>query len=181
MTLPAEYTPLRFLGGAGVPQTVPFDVGSQRLRLTIVASVTDLPALRSLPATQVLFDGRADETRRALEVPDGAAARFLASPPHTLAPRVLRPQLVVSDGGATRGSRPILVGTPLVVGTTTDAALLVEVLFDSLVLTVGTLTQPGELGGSIVAGVRIRSRGVERFERAPAPEPDVEEIYASLT
>jgi hypothetical protein len=169
VTLPAEYTPLPFLGSRGIPQTVPFDVGSRRLRVTIVASVTDLPALRSLPATQVVFDGAAEERRRPTAVPGAPADRFSAAPPDTLAPSVLRPQLVVSDDGATLGSRPILVGSPLLVGSTAAVPLLVEVYFDSLVLTVGSLSQPGELGGAITAGIRVRNVGVERFETAPGP------------
>jgi len=169
MTLPAEYTPLQFQAARGIPQTVPFDVGSRHLRVTIVASVTDLPALRALPATQVLFDGGADERRRPTSVPQDARRRFTTAPPDSLAPSVLRPQLVVSDGATTLGSRPILVGTPLLVGTTAEASLLVELYFDSLVLTVGSLSQPGEFGGLITAGVRIRNRGVERFENAPGP------------
>lgn len=180
MTLPADYTPLPFQGGRGIPQTVPFDSGALHLRVTIVASATDLPALRSLPATEVLFDGRAEETRRPSAVPADARARFVASPPHTLSPAVLRPQLVVSDGGATLGTRPILVGTPLVIGTTATSPLTVEVLFDTLALSVGTLTQPGELGGVIVAGIRVRNQGVARFESAPVIETTTEEIYASL-
>jgi hypothetical protein len=181
MTLPADYTPLPFQGGRGIPQTVPFDSGGLHLRVSIVASATDLPALRSLQATEVLFDGRAEETRRPAGVPADARARFLTPPPHTLSPPVLRPQLVVSDGSATLGTRPILVGTPLVVGTIPESPLLVEVLFDSLVLSVGTLTQPGELGGLVVAGIRVRNQGVPRFESAPVTESTTEEIYASLT
>jgi hypothetical protein len=181
MSVPAGYTPLPFAPARGVPQTVPFDVGAVRLRLTIVASLTDVPALRSLPATEVLFDGRADERRRPVSVPGDPRARFVAAPPETLAPSVLRPRLVVSDGATTLGSRPILVGTPIVVGTVEPSPLRVEVVFDSLVLTVGTLSQPGELGGSITAGIRIRDRGVARFERAPGAGSTVEEIHASLT
>jgi len=181
MTLPADYTPLQFQGGRGIPQTVPFVSGGLHLRVTIVASATDLPALRSLPATEILFDGRAEETRRPYGVPADARTQFVLSPPHTLSPAVLRPQLVVSDGSRTLGTRPILVGTSLAIGTTTASPLVVEVLFDSLVLTVGTLTQPGELGGVIVAGIRVRNQGVPRYESAPVTETTTEEIYGSLT
>ncbi len=180
MTLPADYTPLPFQGGRGIPQTVPFDSGSMHLRVTIVASATDLPALRSLPATEVLVDGRGEEGRRPADVPADARARFVAPPPQSLAPAVLRPQLVVSDGSSTLGTRPILVGTPLAIGTTGDSPLLVEVLFDALVLSVGTLTQPGELGGAIVAGIRIRNQGLARHESPPAAATTTEGIYASL-
>jgi hypothetical protein len=181
MSLPTDYTPLPFLAVRGIPQTVPVDVGTVHLRLTIVAAVSDIPALRSLPATHVLFDGGAEERRRATSVPANARARFVAPPPDTLAPSVVRPQLVMSDGAATLGSRPILVGTPLLFGSVEQSPLLVQVLFDTLLLTIGTLTQPGELGGSIVSGIRIRTKGVERFQSAPRAESTVEEIYASLT
>jgi hypothetical protein len=179
-TLPADYAPLPFQGGRGIPQTVPYDSGGLHLRVTIVASATDLPALRSLAATEVLFDGRAEETRRPDGVPADARAWLVQPPPHTLSPPVLRPQLVVSDGTSTLGTRPILVGTPLAVGTTAESPLVVEVLFVSLVLSVGTLTQPGELGGVIVAGIRVRNQGVARYESAPATASTTEEIYASL-
>lgn len=167
MTLPAEYTPLPFQAARGVPQTVPFDAGSRRLRLTVLATVTDLPALRTVAATHIVFDGGAGERTRPTSVPREPRQRFLASPPSTLAPAVVRPHLVVSDGTTTLGSQSILVGTPAVVGATAEASLLVEVLFDRLVLTAGSLIQPGEFGGTIVAGARIRNIGVKRFENAP--------------
>lgn len=183
----AQITQLPFVAARGIPQTIPFDAGERRLQLTIVATVTDLPALASMPQTHVLFNGAALETARStVATSEGEDeedrtstqsvdtwTRFRASAPSSLSPSVLRPYLVIRDANTLLCSRPILTGTWLRAGVTSDAALLVEVRFTTLLVTVGSLTQPGEFGGAITAEIRVLTGGTLRFVKSHGREEDL--------
>jgi hypothetical protein len=170
------YTPLAFVAARGIPQTVAFDAAGHQLRVSLLAAVSDIPALRSLSQTTLLFDGRALESQRPTSVPSDERELYTAEAHDSLAPAVLRPFVVVREGQHVIGSAPVLVGTPFRVGSNTS--LLVELLFDALQITSGSITQPGDFGSVISAGIRVMTSGVERFETVASREE--EDLYGTL-
>jgi hypothetical protein len=170
------YTPLPFVGARGIPQTVPFDAAGHKLRITLVAGVSDVPALRSLPQTANIFDGRHLETTRATFVPENERSLYISPSHESLSAAVLRPFVVVREGETIVGSRPVLTGTPLRIGN--SSPLLVELLFETLTITSGSVTQPGDFGAVIDAGIRVLTNGTPRFEKPTTQEE--EDLYGSL-
>lgn len=167
MTLPSVYTALPFNAANGIPQTVPYDIGARRLRVTIVASATDLPALVQTSRTEQLFDLVDWGTTPRTGIPASDDERFIAPAQSTLAPAVVCPRLVVRDGETIIGSLRVRPRRPLRFGRTEPGALAVEIYIETLCLAAGSLVQPGELGATIVAGIRPVTAGVTRFESMP--------------
>lgn len=166
------FVAIPFNPARGVPQTVPVDIGGRRFAVTLVASATDLPALRSVAGTDRLVDLATEQRSRPTAVPADARA-WVAGPAHpSLSSAIVRPHLAVREQGTVLGSRSVVLGRPLLFGSTGHTALAVEIVVDALTLTAGSLTRPGDTGAAIAARLGLRTAGVSRHARPAASEED---------
>lgn len=182
MTLPEGFSPLPFVAARGIPQTVSHAVGTHRLRVTIVASATDLPALLQSSATQVVVDTVTEGLSRRDGRPVGVRDRFRAAASTTLSAEVIRPILIVRENEVLLGALPARPHTLLRFGVTESSGLVVDLYVDTLILTVGSFIQPGETGGFIGIGIRPADKGAGPPTSLRRTEPPValEDLYASL-
>ncbi|MGW0409760.1 hypothetical protein ACWDZX_00325 [Streptomyces collinus] len=151
--LPAGYSPLPFNPALGLPQQVQVTAGGRSLAVSLVAVTADLVATLTAPPVAPVVDGASEESRRTQSVGDPRAV-LAAPPPPALDGSAVRPYLVVVDAGRVLGSAPVVVGRPMVFGTSASSGLLLEVLFLDLRLAAGSLVEPGDVGSRILAGFR---------------------------
>jgi hypothetical protein len=157
MTLPVGYTQLPFSAARGIPQTVPF----QDLRVTILASSSDLPAVIQTPQTQIIVNMNERCTARPTEVPADERDLFHSAPPSTL--DAIRPVIVVRTNDSILGTQPAFVGTPLRFGLV--GSFEVEIFVETLKIAAATITQPGEVGAQMSIGIRTHAEPLPRVEK----------------
>lgn len=170
--------PVPFEAARGCPQTARLELAGRQFSLTLTASTADIPALRSVAATDRIVDGERRAFERPSELPAAPANRFEADPPSTLDASIVRPTLIVRERERLVGARPVHVGRRLRFGTTSSSPLEFDVWFDELALTAGSLIRRGDSGASIRGWAVARTRGLDRHERPATAE---EGPYDGLT
>jgi hypothetical protein len=158
VSLPDGFTPLTFAAARGVPQQASHEAAGRQLTVTLLATTADLPRVLDAEPVAVAFDSRAAAVPRTA-VPADARAAAVTPPPDSAAPGAVGAYLVVADPAGVLGAVPAVPGRPLPVASGGDPGLLVELWVDDLVLPAGSLVRPGELGGSVVVGIRDASHG----------------------
>ncbi|WP_420451182.1 hypothetical protein [Ilumatobacter sp.] len=170
--------PIPIVAARGVPQTVPVDAAGRRFSVTLSASVADVPALRSIAATDVLVDAVAEQQHTRNSVPGDARSWMVGAAPSTVSADLVRPHLAVREDGVLLGSRPVIVGRELVYGHNEGSPLVIKVTVQECTLTAASLIRPGETGGRFAAELRICTSGVSRNEATATI--DEEDPYGQL-
>lgn len=165
--LPTGFSPLPFNPARGLPQQVRVTANGRALAVILVAMTDDIVGTLTLDRTRVVVDGTAELAPRDASGEEGVRAGLTARPPDAAGSAVVRPYLVVLDGGQVIGSAPVVVGRPMAFGTSQAAGLVIEVLVTEFRLTAGALVEPGDVGSRIVAGFREAGAG------GPPPRPAV--------
>ena len=184
MTSPAGFLPVPLSDAGGFPQSVPLAAGpggGEPLRLSVVASVSDLAVLLTVDGAALVRDAlaatipapRAGLPRDRWQAADAVARAAIAAPgAATLSGAEVSVALVVSSGG-----RVVTVWPPLPLRRLPvhDAGgLRGELWVDELAITAGSLVAPGASGARIA--IAWRPRGVAA-STIPQPEGDA---YAAL-